>query len=342
MMSLIGMGGMEMFVVLLFYSGVGLPLGVPPAEEDPLMTRIAPAECLYYTTWAGMAQPDAENSPTEALMAEEEVQELVKHLDTTLRAVFLQLAEESGDDDFRFLADAGPLMIKSLVTCPTAIYLTKFQMERGAAPQIEGGAIVNTGDDTAEIREALLKFQGLAGDDIDVEEVEIGGATFYQFQPDPDAPLITWGTRGKYLLFGLGEESIENMFASARTAAPAWLTELQDKLPVQRRSTMTYANIRSMVETGLAATDEGDVADARRIIAALGLGNVESYSSVTGLDKEGFVNRTVVSLDGEARGIFKLADAKPLTAEDVATMPADSTIAFALRLDGKQVLDLVQ
>ena len=40
--------------MLLMGGGVGLPLGVPPLPEDPVLARIAPEECLAYTSWAGI------------------------------------------------------------------------------------------------------------------------------------------------------------------------------------------------------------------------------------------------------------------------------------------------
>ena len=49
-------------LVMLLFGGIGIPLGVPPGQEDPLLARVAPEECLYYTTWAGVAKPDPNSS----------------------------------------------------------------------------------------------------------------------------------------------------------------------------------------------------------------------------------------------------------------------------------------
>jgi hypothetical protein len=55
--------------------GVGLPFGVPPEPEDPVMGRIAPEHCVFYATWSGTASPDLKNpNQTEQLLAEPEVQ----------------------------------------------------------------------------------------------------------------------------------------------------------------------------------------------------------------------------------------------------------------------------
>ncbi len=37
-------------------SGMGIPLGIPPAPDDPVMARLAPEECAFYTTWSASAQ----------------------------------------------------------------------------------------------------------------------------------------------------------------------------------------------------------------------------------------------------------------------------------------------
>ena len=34
---------------------------VVPEKEDPLLARVAPEQCLFYTTWSGMATPDADS-----------------------------------------------------------------------------------------------------------------------------------------------------------------------------------------------------------------------------------------------------------------------------------------
>ena len=39
----------------IFGGGWTLPLGLPPAPEDPAVARMAPEKCLFYASWAGMA-----------------------------------------------------------------------------------------------------------------------------------------------------------------------------------------------------------------------------------------------------------------------------------------------
>ena len=54
--------------------GLGPPLGIPPAAQDPVMERVAPEQCLFYASWAGVAKADPKSrNQTEQLVAEPEV-----------------------------------------------------------------------------------------------------------------------------------------------------------------------------------------------------------------------------------------------------------------------------
>ena len=66
-------------LVLSSQNAVAGPFGIPPMPEDPLLSKIAPEECLWYASWAGSATPRAD-SPNhfEALIAEEEIQRLIE------------------------------------------------------------------------------------------------------------------------------------------------------------------------------------------------------------------------------------------------------------------------
>ena len=52
-MAMTGPNPLEYLLLMLLGGGFGVPTGVPPTQEDPLAARIAPAECLFYASWAG-------------------------------------------------------------------------------------------------------------------------------------------------------------------------------------------------------------------------------------------------------------------------------------------------
>jgi hypothetical protein len=339
-------GFAELLTIVMMMGGVGgLPVGVPPGPEDPLLAKIAPAECLYYTTWAGMAEPDAASgNHTEQLLAEPEVRAALTEAEATIRRLLLEAAAREGDPRATLAADAAPKLIRTLLTRPTAIYLTSVT-PRADGADVRGGAVVNCGDKADETRELLERLQRAALSELPpdaagvVEEVTIGDSKFHRIRPPaPDAPLITWGVRGEYLIVGIGEGEVEGILDRAKTDPPAWLVEARKSVSVPRTSSFAHANLKAIRELVLPLAPDPAV---RTYVAAAGLMNVDSYTAVTGLDDSGFVTRSLLSIEGEAKGVFALADAKPLTAADLKIVPQGSAAAVAVRLDPETVHETV-
>ena len=336
MMSVVGV-----FPLIMFFGlggGLGLPLGLPPLAEDPLLARVAPADCLFYTTWAGTATPDPKSTnQTEQLLAEPDVQHFVKEVERRIKAGLSTAAARGGPERVALVEDASG-WVKTLLTRPTAVYVASVKLNPNGLPEVRGGALVNVGDDAAKLKASLEKYQTtfLGGA---AQAVDIGGETWYRIQPPaPGAPSITWGVKGKYLIAGVGEGEVEAILKRARAVTPpAWLAGLRKQLAVDRTSTVSFLNVKAIVE--LLSPLGGPQAAAA--IEASGLGNVTSLCSVTGLDQTGFVSKTLVALDGEPQGIFALAGGKPLTAADLSPIPADATVAFAARLDPDQVFQTI-
>ena len=262
-MSLIGLGFVELMIILGLGGGFGLPLGVPPAPEDPLMAKAAPEECLFYTTWAGVAKPDpASNNQTEQLLAEPEVQHLFAELERRLKAGLQQAAGREGPDQAAMAEDA-VRWGKKLLTSPTAIFVSSAKMA-GEVPDVRGGALVRVGEDAAQLKAALEKYQRMLPPEA-VKTDQVNGDTWYHVRPDPEAPQITLGVKGNYFIIGVGEGSVEGILARARTPAPKWLTDLRRQLPVDRTATVTYLNVEEIIETALPLAGR----DAPKVSAAL-------------------------------------------------------------------------
>jgi len=331
-------GPAELLVVFSLLGGFGLPLGVPPAEEDPLMYKVAPGECLFYTTWAGMASPDPDSSSqTEQLLAEPEVQHFITQLERRVCDGIRKAAEENEGPEAAALAEDLLGWGKTVLTHPAAVFVEDVKVQPGGPPEIRAGALVRLGEDAAAVKAKLVGYQTALLRDA-VTPVQIAGDTWYRIQPpDPGAPSITWGVRFSYLIVGVGEGSAEGIMERARGEMPEWLSRVREQTPVPRTSTLTYLNVAKIIET--ARPFAGPWGES--VIEALGLGNVTALSSVTGLDDEGFVSRVLLGIEGEPSGIFDLVSDKPLKPEDLAPIPADSTLALAARLDADAAFETI-
>ncbi len=132
----------------------------------------------------------------------------------------------------------------------------------------------------------------------------------------------------------------------ARRPSKAWWRERKPRRPVGWLSlkpgilchgaTLTYANLEQMIL--LAAPAAGDVQTAA-MLDSLGLSQLKSYVSVTGLNATEFISKTAVIIDGEPRGLMALIPERPLAADDLRGIPHDATVALAFRADGTAVYE---
>ncbi len=336
-MAVTSLGIIELVLLMGMGGGLGLPLGVPPLPEDPVLARVAPEECLFYTSWAGTAEPNADSpNQTERLLAEPEVRHLVAEVRRLIKTGIHEAAMENEGPDAASMADDAVRWAETLLTRPTAVFVSKVALDRGV-PDLRAGAAVNVGDDIAELKATLEKYQARFLREA-VEPVEIGDDTWYRITLDPRAPEITWGVKSNYFVIAAGKAEIEGMVERARTDPPEWLAKISEQLPVARRSTVTYVNVKALADLLVPLAREPMVG---RVVEALGLKNVDALISVTGLDQTGFVSKALVSLDGEPQGFLRLAAAEPLDPDDLAPIPRDATVALAFRLDPEQLLDTV-
>ncbi len=329
-------GPMELIVLLGLSGGMGIPLGIPPAPEEPVLAKVAPEECLFYTTWSGTAEPDpnAQNQ-TEQLLAEPEVQQMLAEIEQRIKSAFRQAAAAESPQAVPIVEDA-TRWAKTLITHPAAVFVSSVAIGP-AGPDIRGGALVCVDDDAAELKTTLEKYQQMLPPGA-AQPVQIAGATWSRITLDPKAPAITWGVRGRYLIIGVGEGSVEGILSRVKTDPPAWLAEVRKHLPVDRTSTVTYVNLAKIVQTALPFAGL-EAPKIQAFLDAAGLDKVTSLASVTGLDQSGFVSKTLIGLSGEPAGLLSFAAARPLSADDLTPIPADSTIALAARFNAAHAFD---
>src|SRR5262245_1672091 len=121
---MLGIGPMEMLVVLTCSGVLGVPMSLPPLPPDPVVMRAAPEECLGYVGWAGNAPPSAQSkNRTELLLAEKEVQDFIDQVGAQLVGVLRQKAQ--GKPETELLAKTVPGLLHTLFTRPAALYITQ-------------------------------------------------------------------------------------------------------------------------------------------------------------------------------------------------------------------------
>ncbi len=330
-----------LFLMLGSGGGVGLPLGVPPLPEDPLLAKIAPEECLLYMSSAGMAKPDTKSANhTERLFAEPEVRHLAVEVERLIRTS-LKDSTKGQKPEARALAEAAPGLVKVFLTRPFAVYVTDVKAAAKGPPRARAGLVVSLGDEADKMRAGLKAL--LATLPAKAKEVTIEGTTFHRLTIPGDGPDITWGIKDGTLYAAAGEEEIEALLKRTQGSAPKWLGTLHKNMPVERVSTVGMVNVRGWIEL---LPSLGVPEKTAGVLEALGLTGIDRLEGVSGLGKDGFVSRSLVSLRGEPKGLLSLAQQKPLTTADLDLIPRDATFALAFRLDPARartaILELVE
>ncbi|MEI8372614.1 MAG: DUF1559 domain-containing protein [Planctomycetota bacterium] len=326
----------------IFGGGWTLPLGLPPAPEDPALARVAPEKCLFYVSWAGMAVPDPKSkNQTEQLLAEPEVQ----HCFATL-ATFVSKAALPDPTDTKDRGDAAYLQValefaKIAAAHPGAIFATEIKADKDGTPQyVRGGMLVVAGQDSDKLRAAFDQFrQNVKA--ADVKEVQIAGHAWYRFGHTGSMNIesVTCGFQGTDFILGIGDGSIEEILKRRQQEPPAWLGTLRKQLPVERVSTVVYLNLKMLLDQ--VATDK-TMPKTRNALRRLGLDKLSALSSVSGLEGETFTSKLLLSTDGEPNGpLLSLFSDQPLRAGDLTPIPRDATLSFAMRFDAQKVVDQV-
>ncbi|MBI1904004.1 MAG: DUF1559 domain-containing protein [Planctomycetia bacterium] len=339
-MAYVLFGPMELLVLML--SGGGLPLGVPPLPEDKLIVSAAPEECLFYMSSYGTADADpASKNAAERLLAEPEVQ----HFLTTLWKAVGQTAGQSGGRDAEMFAKFVLPLAETALTRPFGVHVTKVNITPFGG-DVEAGLVLNAGDKAEPLRETLMQLETMLLAELPggaVSENAIGKAKMRVLPMPPGAPQVQWGFRGEYLIIAVGADSANKMLEGMDSARgpPAWLKDVHKRLPVARPSTVQYINVEGALAAMAAA---GPIfGEAAGPLEALGVTKIKHVASVTGLAETDMVTLTQIVTDGEPAGVLALFPDKPLTATDLAPIPADATWAFAMKMDaGKTWQQLVQ
>jgi hypothetical protein len=304
-------------IIFLFglLGGFGVPLGVPPLPETPLLYNIAPEECLVYMSSSGAAAPDAKSpNQTEQLLAEPEVQRLFAGIETLIKAN-LNRSLSPNEMPPGMSSDEMVDLVKLLLSKPMAVYVSDIRMGPGG-PIFYGGAAIKF-DEYGE------KLKNI---------VELIAKTL---PPQLFQKLEIRGFDEKYMLIAAGEGEMEALLKRTDGKAPQWLEKIRRDLPVERVSTINYLNVKTMrkIFVPMAGTQ------AAVIEEAIGIGNIDNIASVAGLDQNSYVSKKLISIDGEPKGLMQLATIKPLSLADLTPIPADASVALAAKINPLGVFD---
>ena len=216
-----GAGLTELILLLAMSSGVGIPLGVPPGQEDPFLIQSAPDNGLYYSMWVKSREPQATSDhPLEQLLAEPELRQFIGNAISEAEALLRRSATRDSPQT-EALVDLGISLSRRAFKGPGMMFVNTFQLTE-AGPRVEAGLVLGVDGDhdfTGQINQVVEQVM-----QVKPTPRQIEGTTFYSVAFEAPSPPLYWGMLDSHLIVGVGEGSIEGLLARSTTPAPAWYT----------------------------------------------------------------------------------------------------------------------
>lgn len=325
-----------LFWFVMTVLGGGFTLPVFPGSEDPVIAAVAPEKCVAYVSWTGATKPDPKSlNQLEQLVAEPDFQRFLIECGEGINRIAL-----NGRAADREVRDTLELM-RIVAQHPAAAFISEIRREQGKPTQYRGGLVVALGNDADKLRWVVewLEHSAQANAHEQGRIVQFGGQDWYRLQFGHDVAVITLGIRQNILVIGIGEGMAEGIVQRFGKKPPEWLSVVRQRLPVARVSSVAYIDFKALA--GSMILPSPVVLKARLAINSLGLENVATISSVSGLEGEGFVSKVMVVTNGEQRGLLSLLSDKPLSPVDLQPIPYDASMSLALRFDSQQAMNLL-
>ncbi|MBX3424549.1 MAG: DUF1559 domain-containing protein [Pirellulales bacterium] len=327
------------WIWLFLLSGAGaVPMGGSPLPADPVLSAIAPEECLLYAAYAGQQAASAESSnQTEQLFAEPQVQRFFAEVESqVMKAVRKNVGPAPQQ---QALLQNLPPLLTLLVTRPSALYVEEVSPAPGGVT-VEAGVVISAGDQRAAVEKAVANLLAAAGPQAPqfVEE-SLAGLTWRRAALPPQAPPLRWAWKGNYLLLAVGPQTPAKLVERMEGDAPQWLDkgraahrEVERELSFMR---LDVAGILNRVQPIVAQQNP----EAWPIAERLGLTSIRELTARNGYDGSGCISSTLLNTGGQRPGVLALMPHEPLQEQDLAPVPRDALLAMAVRLNPSQLWD---
>ena len=327
----------EILVVVLTVvsGGLGIPLGMPPGPEDPMLGRFADNDAQIHFAWTGLGENTGDD-PTSKWMAKPKIQAAV----TKLKKGLAEHLDNKADAKVTYRRGSRSLLQRVLMkTAEVSIYngasVYATDVEFGQqVPVFKAAMLIPLGDRKIELEQLVTELRGLLGEEEKGEEekspfevIEKDGLTRIRIEegtPEPVEFLIKDG----YLVLGFGEGMLDQGLANMQTEPPKWFTEYRKRLAVKKFSSMAYLSGKCLDNVNFATEAIRD------------LKSLTDLCFVCGLDDEGFVTRTAIDLEPDSP-IEKLLPLKPLKEHELARMTKRPLVGFQSRVPVEEVVEYI-
>jgi hypothetical protein len=146
------------WIWLLMMSGAGaIPVGGAPLPLDPVLSKIAPEECLWYASYSGQSNADPNSAnQTEQLFAEPQVTRFIDEIQSQV----MKAARRAGgpEREKRVIVEQAPKLLRALLTRPSVAYVEEVKPREGEGVDVSAAFVLNAGDQQDEVKAAIAEL----------------------------------------------------------------------------------------------------------------------------------------------------------------------------------------
>lgn len=316
--------------LMLFAMGMPVPIGCPPREPDPVLSHWAPEQCQIFLHSTGRAPLSPEADPTQAWMAQREIQDFAEKLSKVLDQGFGLDAPMSWTE----LDVLAFRVARASLDQPFTLAITNLDMPpNDFGPLLLDGYFVIRLEEHAEPIDQLLQ-----------RAVEQGSADVEQ---RGDQRWWTVDRRGKqrfgfvrwddFLAIVFGDSLAEPFTMPAHPQRPEWLAAIWRDSELPRIGTVSYCDIRAL--KALSGEELGD--DFGFDLPWFHTDALTTFSGTTGLDEHGFVGRWAIGLDEARRRANDAQLLEPIPPQFLTEIPADVTGCMVTRIPPRLLVEWI-
>ena len=315
-----------LFVILTLTSGgLGVPLGMPPGPEDPMLGRFADEDTQMYFAWTGIGAPDGDD-PTSKWVAKPEIQTAVAKFKKGVEQRLNARANRNGE-----MSLLRRLAIKTMETSlynGASIYAADIKFD-ARSPEFEGAILIPLGDQKMELEQLVTELEGVVtkAESPQCKMIEKDGQTRIRIEQEVPM-LIEFLIKDGYLVVGMGEGRLDEGLKNMQSEPPAWFTEYRQRLKVKNFSSMAYFS-GTILNSVKLPTEE-----------FIDFESLTAICFVSGLDDEGALSRAAVDLKPDS-DIEKLLPREPLQEHELARMPKRPLLGLQSRVPVEAVVDYI-
>ncbi len=315
-----------LLVFLMFASGgLGLPLGMPPGPEDPMLGRFADNDAQMYFAWTGMGAIQGDD-PTSKWMAKPEILLAVGKFKEALEKELGGDADRKGE--MSLLRRLAIKTMKSSLSNGASIFATDIELD-GRSPEFKGAILIPLADQKMELEQLVTQLEGVVAnaDKTQCDVIEKDGLTRIQIKKDMPVP-VEFLIKDDNLVIGIGKGMLDRGLKNMQTEPPVWFTEYRQRLKVEKFSSMAY----------LSGTILESV--SQPVSTFIDVESLTAICFVSGMDDEGAVSRAAMDLKPESQ-MEKLLPGKPLQTHELARMPKRPLFGLQTHIPVEEVISYI-